>query len=59
MNHYLRSGIYVSAFRELLDVVDEKESAILGILDPNTEDEAFLLLGWASNTIREISADRE
>ena len=59
MNHYLRSGIYVSAFRELLDVVDEEERSILGILDPNTEEEAFLLLGWASNTIREISADRE
>lgn len=53
MKHYLDTGVYVSAFRELIDVVDEEEKMILETQDPNTEDEAFMLFEWASETMRE------
>lgn len=53
MKHYLDTGVYVSAFRELIDVVDEEEKMILETQDPNTEDEAFTLFEWASETMRE------
>lgn len=57
MKHYLRTGVYVSAFRELVAVVDEEEKAILEAQDPSTEDNAFMLLEWASKTMRNINTD--
>ena len=57
MKHYLQTGVYVSAFRELTAVVDEEEKIILEVLDPSTEDDAFMLLEWASKTMRNINTD--
>ena len=57
MKHYLQTGVYVSAFRELTAVVDEEEKAILEAQDPGTEDDAFMLLEWASKTMRNINTD--
>ena len=57
MKHYLQTGIYISAFRELTAVVNEEEKTILEEQEPNTEDEAFVLLEWASRTITEISTN--
>ena len=55
MRHYLQTGVYVSAFRELAAVVNEPERAILEAQDPITEDDAFMLLEWASKTIRDVN----
>ena len=57
MKHYLLTGVYVSAFRELTAVVDEEEKAILEVQEPDTENDAFMLLEWASKTIKAINAD--
>ena len=57
MKHYLNTGTYVSAFRDLVAVVDEEERAILGAYNPGTEDDAFMLLEWASKTMKDINAD--
>ena len=54
MKHYLQTGVYVSTFRELTTVVDEEEKTILETQNPNTENDAFILLEWASKTIKEI-----
>ena len=54
MKHYLQAGVYVSSFRELVAVVDEEEKRILEAQDPSTEDDAFMLLEWASDTMKEI-----
>ena len=57
MKHYLQTGVYVSAFRELAAVVDEEERTILEAQNPSTEDDAFMLLEWASKTMRNINTD--
>ena len=57
MKHYLLTGVYVSAFRELTAIVDEEERTILKAQNPNTEDDAFMLLEWASKTMKDINAD--
>ena len=57
MKHYLLTGVYVSAFRELAAVVDREEKIILEAQDPSTEDDAFMLLEWASDTMKEINTD--
>ena len=57
MKHYLQTGVYVSAFRELIAVIDEEEKRILETLDPGTEDDAFMLLEWASKTMKIINTD--
>lgn len=57
MKHYLQTGVYVSAFRELTAVVDEEEKTILEAQDPSTEDDAFMLLEWASKAMRNINTD--
>ena len=57
MKHYLQTGVYVSAFRELTAVVDEEEKRIRETQDSSTEDDAFMLLEWASKTMKDISAD--
>ena len=57
MKHYLQTGVYVSAFRELTAVVGEEEKAILETQNPSTEDDAFMLLEWASKTMRNINTD--
>ena len=57
MKHYLQTGVYVSAFRDLVAVVDEEERTILGAYNPDTEDDAFMLLEWASKTMKDINAD--
>ena len=57
MKHYLQTGVYVSAFRELIAVVDKEDKAILEAQNPDTENEAFMLLEWASKTMRDINAD--
>ena len=57
MKHYLQTGVYVTAFRELVAVVDEEEKAILEAQDPSTEDDAFMLLEWASKTMKDINTD--
>lgn len=44
MKHYLDTGVYVSAFRELITVVDEEERTVLEAQNPSTEDDAFMLL---------------
>ena len=53
MKHYLLTGVYVSAFGELATVVGEEEKTILEARNPSTEGDAFMLLEWASKTIRE------
>ena len=55
MKHYLRTGIYVSAFRDLAVLLDEEERRIAETRNPSTEDDAFRLLEWASESIKEIS----
>ena len=55
MKHYLQTGVYVSAFRELIAVVDKEDKAILEAQNPDTENEAFMLLEWASKTMRDIT----
>ena len=55
MKHHLQTGAYVSAFRELTAFVDEEEKTILEAQDPRTEGDAFMLLEWASKTMREIN----
>ena len=57
VEHYLQTGVYVSAFRELTAVVDEEERTILEAQNPSTEDDAFMLLEWASKTMKDINAD--
>ena len=57
VKHYLQTGVYVSAFRELTTVVDEEEKAILETQNPDTENDAFMLLEWASKTMKDISTD--
>ena len=57
MKHYLNTGTYVSAFRDLVAVVNEEERTILGVYNPDTEDDAFMLLEWASKTMKDINAD--
>lgn len=57
MKHYLQSGVYVSAFSELYAFVNEKEKTILEAQNPDTENDAFTLLEWASDTIKEINRD--
>ena len=57
MKHYLQTGVYLSAFRELIAVADKEEKTILETQNPNTENDAFMLLEWASNTIKDINAD--
>lgn len=57
MKYYLLIGVYVSAFRELPAVVDEEEKAILEAQGPDTENDAFMLLEWASKTMRNINTD--
>ena len=57
MKHYLQTGIYVSVFRDLAVVLDEEEKTILDAQDPNTEDDAFMLLEWASKTMKIINTD--
>ena len=57
MKHYLQTGVYVSTFRELTAVVDEEETAILEAQGPDTENDAFTLLEWASKTMRNINTD--
>ena len=57
MKHYLQTGVYVSAFRELIAVVDKEDKAILEAQNPDTENEAFMLLEWASKTMKDINAD--
>ena len=57
MKHYLQTGVYVSAFRELTAVVDEEEKAILEAHGPDTENDAFMLLEWASKTMRNINTN--
>ena len=57
MKHYLLTGVYVSAFRELTAVVDEEERTILEAQDPSTEDDAFMLLEWTSKTMRNINTN--
>ena len=57
MKHYLQTGVYVSAFRELTAVVDEEERMILEAQNSSTEDDAFMLLEWASKAMRNINTD--
>ena len=57
MKHYLQTDVYVSAFRELITVVDEEEKAILETQNPDAENDAFILLEWASKTMRNINTD--
>lgn len=57
MKHYLRTGVYISAFSELTKAVNKKEErTILEFQNPNTENDAFILLEWASNTLKEIKS---
>ena len=55
MKHYLQTGVYVSTFRELTAVVDEEEKVILEAQELDTENDAFMLLEWASKTMRNIN----
>ena len=55
MKHYLGTGIYVSAFRDLIGVVNDKERTILEARNPDTEEDAFTLLEWASNTMKDMT----
>ena len=57
MKHHLQTGVYISAFRDLIAVVNEEEKAILETQNPNTENEAFMLFEWASKTMRNINTD--
>ena len=57
MKHYLQTGVYVSAFRELITVVDEEEKAILETQNPDAENDAFMLFEWASKTMRNINTN--
>ena len=57
MKHYLQTGVYISAIRDLIAVVNEEEKAILEAQGPSTEDDAFILLEWTSKTIRETNGD--
>ena len=57
MKHYLDTGVYVSAFRDLIGVVDDKERKILEARNPDTEEDAFTLLEWASETMRNINTN--
>ena len=57
MKHYLQTDVYVSAFRELITVVDEEEKAILETQNPDAENDAFILLEWASKAMRYINTD--
>ena len=57
MKHYLRTGVYISVFSELTKAVNKKEErTILEFQNPNTENDAFILLEWASNTLKEIKS---
>ena len=58
MKLYLLTGVYVSAFRELIAVADEEERTILETQNPSTEDDAFMLLDWASKTMRNINTNK-
>ena len=57
MKHYLQTGVYISAFRELITVVDEEEKTILETQNPDAENDAFILLEWASKAMRNINTD--
>lgn len=55
MNHYLQTGLYIPAFRDLIAVVRGEEKTILETQNPDTEDAAFTLLEWASKTIKDMA----
>ena len=55
MKHYLQSGVYVPAFRELSSIANEEEKMIIDAQNPDTENDAFILLEWASETMKEIN----
>ena len=57
MKHYLQTGVYISAFRELITVVDEEEKTILETQNPDAENDAFILLEWASKAMRNINTN--
>ena len=57
MKHYLQTGVYVSAFRELSAIVGEEEKAILETQNPDAENDAFILLEWASKAMRNINTN--
>lgn len=54
MKHYLQSGVYVPAFRELFSIANEEEKMIIEAQNPDTEDDAFILLEWASEVMKSI-----
>lgn len=54
MKHYLQSGVYVPAFRELSSLANEEEKMIIEAQNPDTEDDAFILLEWASEVMKSI-----
>ena len=54
MKHYLQFGVYVPAFRELSSLVNEEEKMIIGAQNSDTEDDAFILLEWASEVMKSI-----
>ena len=55
MKHYRERGAYVHAFKDLRSFVDDEEKGILDAAHPCSEDEAFRLLEWASDTLRSLS----
>ena len=55
MKHYLQTCVYVFAFKDLAAVADEEEKAILEVLDPDAEKEAFMLFEWASKAMKDIN----
>ena len=55
MKHYLCTGNYIPAFRDLAAVASEEERIIIKRKNPDSEDDAFLLLRWASGTLLEIN----
>ena len=57
MKQYLQTGVYVSAFRDLTAIVGEEEKAILETQNPDAENDAFILLEWASKAMRNINTN--
>lgn len=54
MNHYRKTGNYIPAFKDLEKAVCERERRILNSQLKETEEEAFTLLEWASDTLLDM-----
>lgn len=55
MRHYLMTGKYIHAFRDLAGMVSDEERRMLTGKEASSEEDAFCLLEWASRVMQEAA----